>query len=151
VYLWLLLSLFGLHRSIILNEQSVLYHQGVAFINAWLLAKVMLTAEIFHLADILKQKPFIYPIAFKSAVFSMLLISVYLFEEVLVGLWNGKTFADSMPAIGGGSLKGILFVGITMFVVLMPFFALREVARDIGGHALYEAFFIRRTKFVPFQ
>jgi len=59
-----------------------------------------------HLADILKQKPFIYPIAFKSAVFSMLLISVYLFEEVLVGLWNGKTFADSMPVIGGGSLKG---------------------------------------------
>jgi len=104
-----------------------------------------------HLADILKQKPFIYPIAFKSAVFSMLLISVYLFEEVLVGLWNGKTFADSMPVIGGGSLKGILFVGITMFVVLMPFFALREVARDIGAHALYEAFFIRRTKFVPFQ
>src|SRR5215467_5819245 len=47
VYLWLLLSLFGLHRSMILNEQSVLYHQGVAFINAWLLAKVMLTAEIF--------------------------------------------------------------------------------------------------------
>jgi len=91
LYLWVLLGLFAIHKSIVLNEQNVFYHQGFAFINAWLLAKVMLTAEIFHVADNLKRKPLMYPIVFKSAVFSIILVSFYIFEEVLVGMWRGKT------------------------------------------------------------
>jgi len=38
-----------------------------------------------------------------------------------------------------------------MFVVLMPFFALRELARDFGDDRLYELFFVRRTKYMPRQ
>jgi hypothetical protein len=48
-------------------------------------------------------------------------------------------------------LKGILVVGIIMFFVLMPFFALKEIGRDIGDGKLYEVFFIRRTKYTPQQ
>jgi hypothetical protein len=151
LYMWALLSLFVIHKSIVLNDQNLFYHQGFAIINAWLLAKVMLTAEMFHVADNLKDKPLIYPIVFKSAIFSVILISFYLFEEVLVGMWHGKTLANSMPAIGGGSLEGILVVGIIMFVVLMPFFALREIGRDIGDDKLYELFFMRRTRYTPRQ
>jgi len=150
-YFWILLGLFAVHKSIVLGQQNLFYHQGFAFINAWLLAKVMLTAEMFHVADNLRHKPLIYPIVFKSAIFSMLLISFHIFEEVLVGLWHGRTFADSIPPVGGGSLEGILSVGIIMFVVLMPFFALSEIARDFGHDKLYELFFIRRTKFMPVQ
>jgi hypothetical protein len=32
-----------------------------------------------------------------------------------------------------------------MFVVLMPFFALREIGRDIGDDKLFDQFFVRRT------
>jgi hypothetical protein len=106
---------------------------------------------MFHVADNLKRKPLIYPIIFKSAIFSVILISFYILEEVLVGMWHGKTLANSMPAIGGGSLEGILVVGIIMFVVLMPFFALGEIGRDIGDDKLYEQFFVRRTRYTPLQ
>src|SRR5215467_6374884 len=101
-YLWVLLGLFALHRAIVLNEPNLFYHQGFAFINALVLAKVLLTGEMFHVADNLKHKPLIYPIVLKSAVFSMLLISFHIFEEVLVGMWHGKTFTESIPAVGGG-------------------------------------------------
>jgi len=151
LYLWVLLGLFAIHKSIVLNEQNLIYHQGFAIINAWLLAKVMLIAEMFHVADNLKHKPLIYPIVFKSAVFSVILISFYILEEVLVAVWHGKTLANSMPAVGGGRLVGILLVGFMMFVVLMPFFALRELGRDIGDDKLYELFFVRRTKYTPLQ
>jgi hypothetical protein len=50
-YLWVLLRLFSIHKSIVLNEPNLLFHQGFAFINAWLLAKVMLTAEMFHVGE----------------------------------------------------------------------------------------------------
>ena len=46
----------------------------------------------------------------------------------------------SIPAVGGGSLKGIFSVGPIMFVVLMPFFALRELARDFGDDTPHELF-----------
>jgi hypothetical protein len=150
LYLWVMLGLFSIHKSIVLNEQNIFY-QGFAFINAWLLAKVMLTGEMLHVADNLKHKPLIYPIVFKSAIFSVLLISFYIIEEVLVGMWHGRTLANSMPTIGRGSLEGIFVVGIIMFVVLMPFFALREIGRDIGDDKLYELFFVRRTRYAPLQ
>jgi hypothetical protein len=70
-YLWVLLALFSIHKSIVLNEQNLIYHQGFAFINAGILAKVMVTAEIFNVADNLKHKPLIYPVMFKSAIFSV--------------------------------------------------------------------------------
>lgn len=151
LYLWVLLGLFAVHRSIVLNEPNLFFHQGFAVINAFLLAKVMFTAETFHVADNLKGKPLIYPIVFKSTVFSVLLIGFYIIEieEVIIGKWHGKTFSDSIPVIGGGSLERILVVGIIMFVSLTPFFALREVGRVIGDDKLYELFFVRRTKYVP--
>lgn len=149
LYLWVLLGLFAVHKSIVLNEPNLFFHQGFAVINAFLLAKVMFTAETFHVADNLKGKPLIYPIVFKSTVFSVLLIGFYIIEEVIIGKWHGKTFSDSIPVIGGGSLERILVVGIIMFVSLTPFFALREVGRVIGDDKLYELFFVRRTKYVP--
>jgi hypothetical protein len=149
LYLWAFLGLFSVHKSLVLNEQHLFYHQGFAFINAWLLAKVMLTAEIFHLGDSLSHKPLIYPIVFKSAVFAIILLSFYILEEILLGVWHGKTIIGSIPAVGGGSLKGILVVGFITCIVLMPFFALREFGRDIGENKLYELFFVRRSRLVP--
>jgi hypothetical protein len=150
-YLWVLLGLFSVHKSIVLNEPNLIYHQGFAFINALVLAKVMLIAEMLHVADSLKHKPLARPIVFKSAVFSAILMSFYIIEETLIGMWHGKTATESIPDIGGGSLKGILVVGVMMFVVLMPFFAMRELSRDLGDDRLYELFFVRRGTHSPPQ
>ena len=65
-----------------------------------------------------------------------------------MGLWKGKTITDS---IGATSFLELLVLAVIMFVVLMPFFALREVARDIGGDKLYEQFFLRRSRSVPLR
>jgi hypothetical protein len=144
VYLWVLLGLFSIHKSIVLHERNLIYHQGFAFINALLLAKIMLIAEMFHVADNLKHKPLIYPVILRSAVFSLILITFSILEETLTEMWHGKALSIAM---GGGSLKGVFVVGIIIFVVLMPFFALKEIGRNIGDGKLYELFFIRRTKY----
>jgi len=109
----------------------------------------MLTAEMFHVADNLDNKPLIYPIMFKSVIYSTILMSFYIIEETLIGTWHGKTVAESIPDIGGGSLKGILVVGLMMFVVLIPFFALKEIGRAIGDDNLYELLLVRRSGDIP--
>jgi len=78
-------------------------------------------------------------------------MSVKAAKAILVGIWHGKRFTESIPALGGGSLKRIFPIGIIMFVALMPFFALRELARDYGDDRPYELFFVRRTKYMPRQ
>ena len=81
IYLWVLLSLFSLHKALVLNEESLIYHQGFAIINALALAKVVLVAEYFHVGDNLKNRPLIYPIMFKSAVFAVILLCFHIIEK----------------------------------------------------------------------
>ena len=150
-YLWVLLGLFAVHKSLVLNEQDLIYHQGFALINAFILAKIVFVAEGLHVADNLKHRPLIYPILYRSAVFSLILIAFHTIEELLAGIWHGKAVSGTAAALSGGRLEEIFVVGAIMFVVLMPFFALREVARDIGDDKLYEVFFVRRTKFAPLK
>src|ERR1700753_1691304 len=140
-YLWVLFGLFALHKSIVLSEPSF-FHQCFAVINALIMAKIIFIAEEFHVAEELTDRPLIYPIAYRSAVFALILIIFHLFEGVLAGLWKGKSALDS---IGSNGMLELLVLAVIMFVVLMPFFALREVARDIGGDKLFEQFFLRRS------
>ena len=45
----------------------------------------------------------------------------------------------------------MLVFAVIMFVVLMPFFALAEVGRDIGDDKLFEQFFVRRSPYVSLK
>jgi hypothetical protein len=146
-YLWVLLGLFALHKSIVLDEPSF-YHQGFAVINALVLAKIIFVAEELHVAEELNDRPLIYPITYRSAVFSLILIVFHLIEEVLAALWKGQTV---MTSIGTKGILELLVLSVIMFVVLMPFFALREVARDIGGDKLFELFFVQRNRSDPLR
>jgi hypothetical protein len=143
LYFWVLFGLFSVYRSLVLTERNLIYHQGFAVINALLLAKVVLVAEFFQVANNLKHKPLVYPIVFKSAVFSVILICFYFIEETLSGVWHGKSIAASFPEIGGEGWKGILVVGTILFVVLIPLFAYREIARVLGKDELHSLIFTR--------
>ena len=143
IYFWVLFGVFSVYRSLVLTERNLIYHEGFAVINAFLLAKIVLTAEFFQVADSLKHKPLVYPIVFKSAVFCAVLMCFYIIEETLVGVWHGKTIATSIPEIGGEGWKGVLVVGTILFVVLIPFFAYRELARVLGTDELHSLIFRR--------
>jgi biotin carboxyl carrier protein len=134
LYLWMLLSLFSFHKALVLKEEYLIYDQGFALINALVLAKVILIGEFFHIGENLKNRPLIYPILFKSAVFAVLLICFHIIEQSLRGVFlEGKTLSQSIPSIGSGGLQAILLLGIIIFVVLMPFFAFRELYAAIGA------------------
>jgi hypothetical protein len=151
LYLWVLVGLFAVYKSPVLNEQNIFYHQGFALINAGVLAKAMLTAEIFHVGDNPKDKPLIYPIAFQvSSVFIHIDNGLYPRRDPC-GHVARQDSCQQHPPIGRGHLEGIFVVGVIMFIVFMPFFALREIGRDIGDDNVYELFFVRRTKYVPLQ
>jgi hypothetical protein len=148
-YLWVLFVLFELHKLMILREENPVtalgYRVGFALINALILGKIILIAEAFHVGERFKDKPRVHAILFKSVVFSVLLVCFDILEEVVVGLFHSKTISQSMPTLGGGGVEGMLLVGLMVFIVLIPFFSFKEVARVIGEDELLSIILKRRT------
>ena len=149
-YLWVLLSLFELHRFAVLREvhqTSVSgYRFGLAAINAFVLGKVILIAQDLHLGERFGEKRIVNSALFKSAVFALLLVCFDVLEEVIVGVIHGKSVAASVPQIGGGGLEGKVIVGIIGFVVLMPFFLFTEMQHVLGKGQLHSLIFRNRPK-----
>ena len=150
LYLWVILLLFLLYKSVILNEEHISYlAHGVALINALVLGKFVLIARAFHLGDRANDAPLIYPTLLKSALFSLVLACCKILEDAAVGLYHGKSFSQGIADLGGGTFKGIFTLTVLMFVVLIPFFAFGELQRVFGEGKLGRLFFHRRTVTTP--
>ncbi|ACL61662.1 hypothetical protein [Methylobacterium nodulans] len=137
VYLWIVFGVLVLHESLVLSRHGINYDfYGFAFINSWILAKVMLIAESLDVRPRWQGRPLIYPIAVRAVGFAMLLVCAYAIEETVIGLWRGRTLAASVPAIGGGGLRGLVVITVIMAVALVPYFAFRELGRVLGRDRL---------------
>ena len=137
LYLWVLFGLFALHQMIILHQQGMNFTmQGFALINALELAKVMLIAEDLRVGHWLRSRPLIYPILGESLIFTVVFICFHVVEDVVIGLFKGETLRASVPVIGGGGLAGLLSVAMIFFVALIPFFAFRNLSRELGADRL---------------
>lgn len=144
VYLWLLFALFSWHEAIVLAKHHIDYRPfGVAFINAFVLAKVMLVAEDLRVGTRFRKSAPIFPVLHKSLLFAIIFICFNVAEEMVIGLWTGHTIAESIPKIGGGSPLGLVIASLIVTVALIPFFAFRELSRVMGKGVL-EALFLKR-------
>jgi hypothetical protein len=145
LYLWIILGLFVLYRSIILSEENIPFAaHGFALLNALALAKVMLVAQDLHFAERLREQPLIYPTLFKSAAFAVVLGAFKVLEEALIGLYHGHTLSESITSIGGGTVKGILMLMLLLAVLLIPFFGFGELNRVFGAEKMRKLFFASR-------
>jgi hypothetical protein len=144
-YLWVVLALFLIYKSVILSENHIAFvSQGFALLEALALAKVMLVAQNLRLADRFKEAPLIYPTLYKSAAFAIVLACFKILEEVAIGLYHGHSFNQSLTAIAGGTLKGILPLMAILAVLLIPFFGFTELRRVLGENELHKLFFTSR-------
>jgi cell division protein FtsW (lipid II flippase) len=132
-YLWVVFGLLSLHKSIVLSQHHVdVEEHTFAVINAFVFAKVLLVGEQLKFGSRFAKKPLLYPILYKCFVFSLVLIGFHIVESVAVGLWHGNTLAASWPPLLGWNPRGLFAVGVMCFVLLLPFFGFREIARVIG-------------------
>ena len=147
IYLWALFGLLVINQSVVIARAAQDYQaHGFAIVNALILAKVLLIGEDLQLGSRFRDKPLIYSILYKCFTFSLFIIGFHILERVIVGVLSGRTVAQSFPNIGGGSVTGILSLGATLFVALIPFFAFREISRVIGRGALWSLLLHRGTR-----
>jgi len=149
LYLWVILALFQLYRSLLLREEhmTAVVHQGFAIINALALGKVLLIAKALHLGEWVDDWPLIYPTLLKSALFTIVLACFKILEDAGLGMYRGKSFQESIADLGGGTLNGILCVSLILFVTLIPFFVVTELQGVLGEGKLMQLFFRPRNSF----
>lgn len=144
-YIWILLGVLGLHRSIILSQAHIVEQQGFAFIKALALAKVVFIAEKTPLGRILADRPLIWPVLAKSAIFGVVLLIFDVLEELLLVkfLPSHAGEADFDPR----NIKILLSTLALTMAALIPFFGLRELGRVIGESEMMKLFFRERQHF----
>ena len=67
LYLWVVLGLLLLYKSVILNQGISYLDHGVALVNALVLGKFVLIARAFHLGEQANDAPLIYPTLLKGS------------------------------------------------------------------------------------
>lgn len=156
-YLWIVLSLLEIHKLIVLRQyspdQDFAFKLGFNLFNALVLGKIIFFAETLRLGERFRHKPLIHAVLYKSALFAALLVAFDIVEDILTGLFHGKTVFQSAPKLGGGGLDGILLVGVLVFFLLIPFFLYREISRVLGKDQLNELLFRGRegNKALPIE
>ena len=141
LYIWVFLTLFEIHRFIILRQVHAAslsgYRIGFAALNALVMGKVMLIGEALHAGERLSRKRLIQSVLYKSAVFALLLVCFDVVEETIINLIHGQSLIASIPQLGGGGVEGRILVGIMAFVMLIPFFLFTELERVLGADTLH--------------
>jgi hypothetical protein len=148
-YVWLLLAIFGLHKSLVLTEEHIVARQGLILLKAVAFAKIIFVAEEFNLGERFAKKPLIWPILFKSALFAALLIGFDLGEQAIVNRFWPRLEREGGDAISLRHLQTVALSGGLAFASLIPFFAMREMNKVIGAGNMRELLFYKRRQFAP--
>jgi hypothetical protein len=133
IYIWVLWSVFTVHREIVLANYHINYSAklGFAFINAVILAKFMWLGEILHAGKKAAGKALLYSTLWNSALFTVVLMVCHLLEDALVKVWHGQSLAASFSETVA-DLKDVLATMLLVFVVLIPFFFAKGLIEILG-------------------
>jgi len=146
VYLTLVFGAFTWYRRLILADVGITYTDyGVALIEALIFAKVLMIGDAIHLGRGLEHKPLIIPTLLKTAIFTLFVALFVLIENAIKGLIKSKGAVEGvMEFLGKGSYE-VLAGSLVIFVAFIPFFALRELSRVLGGEGkILDLFFKSR-------
>ena len=138
VYLSLVFAAFTQYRRLILADV------GITYTNYGILAKVIMIGDVLHFGRRLESKPLIVPTLLKTVVFTLFVGLFVFIESAIKGLIKGKGAVEGVMEFLEKGPYEVLAGGLIIFAAFIPFFALRELNRVLGGEGEILALFFRR-------
>ncbi|HXX86521.1 MAG TPA: hypothetical protein VEN29_21385 [Casimicrobiaceae bacterium] len=145
LYLWVFLGSFTAYRRLVIAETGTAYlHYGIAVIEAFIIAKVILIGKMFGFSRRFEDKPLIVPVFYKTILFAILVLLFGVIEHLVEGWFHKQGLAGGLREIGdfGGYELGARV--LMLVVAFVPFFALAEIGRVLGAQKLAAMFFSKR-------
>lgn len=145
VYLAVVFGLFAWYRRLILAEYDIKYLKyGVAIIEALVLAKVILIGDMIGLGREFRNKPLIYPTLYNAIVFSLFVGLFALIEHTVGGLLRGKGPIAGVAELRAEGWYELLARCLITFVMFVPFFAFKELAKILHEEGRLAKLFFRK-------
>jgi FtsH-binding integral membrane protein len=144
-YLFIWFAALMFYKATILRGVGIEFAPfGLALVKALILGKFILVLEALKIGDRAKGgSMLIVRILKKALLFTLLLVVLTIIEEIVVGYFHGREARQALSEIGGGTIPQALASSVLMFLVLVPYFAFRQLALTKGE--LPELLFARRT------
>jgi hypothetical protein len=144
-YLYITLGAVILMKASVLHDHNIsVTLWGVAIVKAAVLAKFMLLGRAMKIGERYSSRPLIWPTLHKALAFLVLLVVLTIVEEAVVGLFNHQTVAASLADLAGAKRDETLAGIVILFMVLIPYFAMRVVSEALGEGRLVRMFFVER-------
>jgi len=141
VYLYICFAALLYLKATILRAHDIAFAPfGLAAAKALICAKFVSLGHMVHVGERFKSRPLIWPTLYKSLAFLVLLLVLNAVEEVLVGLLHHRAAVDSLAEIGGGTLDQLIATSVIGLLILIPFFAFRELGAVLGERNLVRLF-----------
>ena len=142
-YLYVCFGAIVLHKASVLHDVGISYAPwGFAAVKAFILGKFMLIGHDIRLGERFKGRPLIYPTLYRSFVFLVFLFLLLAIEEAVAGALHGRSVTESIEDVAGNRLFEILASTLIMFLALVPYFAIRQLAGVLGPDRLARLFFV---------
>lgn len=139
MYLWVMLSLFALYASLLEARTDTRYVAfSFALLEAFIGAKVILVGQNWSIIRKYEDRPLLYPTMYKSFAFLLLMVWASVIEKCVDCQIHHKPIL--MTLMSGTHLPVILAKDLVIFLSLIPFFAMREIARVEGDNLIYRLF-----------
>ncbi len=122
------------------SQNDFLTSYATALVGSVALGKFVFVLEKMPLAKRFEHKPFIYPVLYKSILFTALVNVIMHFEERFFHHEKGATPASNPQTFWPCFLAHQL----AFFVTFIVFFSFRAVGTIVGKEKLRRAFFISR-------
>lgn len=140
-YLYVCFAAILLYKTAILQAHGVEYAPwGLAAVKALIMAKFMLIGHALHVGEAFEHKPLIYAVLYRSFVFLLMLLGLSVIEEIVRGLVVHHSLMQSLAGFAGGTLLQVLATCLLMWLALLPYFAFRQLAEELGDDRLRRMF-----------
>lgn len=132
-YLFVWFSSLLFYKAAILRSHGVDFAPlGLAIVKALILGKFILVLEALRVGDRNGGAILALSIVRKTLLFTALLVVMSIVEDLLVGMFHGRSAGEVLREIGGGSVAEALASAILLCLVLLPYFAFRRLV-PAGG------------------
>jgi hypothetical protein len=145
LYLAFFFGAFTWYRRFILAAYDINYlNYGIAFIEALIMAKVVWLGEVLHIVRDRPDEPLLYPTLKKACVFTIFVALFGMSEQLVRARIEGFTIPEAFNKLIDEDKYELIARCVIIFCAFIPFFAFRELARELGEGKMWRMFIGRR-------
>ncbi len=142
LYIFLFLAALAAYRAVLLGAKGAPLSAIVqCFIEAMVLAKVMVIGNALRLGDRLRLRRRALRVVLRAATFAIFALLFAGVEELAKGLYHGKSTSEILQELRSIGPELILARAVVLFVFFLPLFLIWEVCRVLGEAKAIVIFF----------